>query len=57
MAYLSKLYRDTGRYSPEEAEALATIEYAAFVGLQQITPTGTGDVNHLYEAFLTLTRR
>lgn len=57
MAYLAKLYRDTGRYSPEEAEALATIEYAAFVGLQQITTRGAGDVNHLYEAFLTLTRR
>ena len=57
MAYLSKLYRETGRYSAEEAEALATIEYAAFVGLQQIATPGTGHAGHLYEAFLALTKR
>ena len=57
-AYLSALYRASGRYTGEEAEALARIEYAAFVGMQQTMPGASPEeLLATYRAFLRLTGR
>ncbi len=58
LAYLTKLYADSGRYNEKEAAALATIEYAAMVGYQQINPKAAPkETAHMYQAFLRLTGR
>ncbi len=58
LAYLTKLYTESGRYSKEEAKALATIEYAAMVGYQQTNPNATPkETAAMYQAFLRLTGR
>lgn len=58
IAYLSGLYQATGRFTDAEAEALARIEYAAFVGFQSIAPDATpAELRATYEAFLGLTGR
>lgn len=36
IAYLERLHGESGRFSPREALALARIEYAAFLGFQQL---------------------
>jgi AcrR family transcriptional regulator len=57
-AYLAALYAASGRYSPDEAEALARIEYAAFVGFQQIWPDAAPDeLLSAYRIFIRLTGR
>ena len=58
LQYLTKLYIDTGKYSNDDAAALATIEYAAMVGYQQIRPDASPkDASNMYQAFLKLTGR
>lgn len=58
IGYLADLYRASGRYSDEEAQALARVEYAAFVGFQQIMPeAGSEALLATYRSFLTLTGR
>lgn len=56
--YLAELYEASGRYTQRQARALARIEYAAFVGMQQ-TETGASaeDLLALYGEFLQLTGR
>ncbi|MCP4561199.1 MAG: TetR/AcrR family transcriptional regulator [Bosea sp.] len=36
IAYLEKLHGESGRFTPEETLTLARIEYAAFIGFQQL---------------------
>jgi AcrR family transcriptional regulator len=36
IAYLERLHGESGRFTPEEALALARVEYAAFIGFQQL---------------------
>jgi AcrR family transcriptional regulator len=36
IAYLEKLHGESGRFTPEEALALARVEYAAYIGFQQL---------------------
>lgn len=56
--YLASLYATCGRYDPTEARALATVEYAAYLGLQQIAPdTGRAPMKETYKVFLKLTGR
>jgi len=58
LAYLEKLYRETGKFSDEDAVALATIEYAAMVGYQQIRPNASPkEIFNMYQSFLRLTGR
>lgn len=57
-AYLAGLYRAAGGYSDSEARDLAAIEYAAYVGLQQIKPKrGPRELERLYAAFTKLISR
>lgn len=58
IAYLASLYEATGDYSVSEAADLATVEYAAYVGLQQINPDREPDeLERLYQAFAKLVLR
>lgn len=58
LEYLIKLYLDSGRYSENEAVALATIEYAAMVGYQQIRPDASPkNAAAMYQNFLKFTGR
>lgn len=58
IAYLAGLYEQSGRYSAHEAEALARIEYAAFIGFQVIAPdTPRAELRANYDALLRLTGR
>lgn len=58
ISYLAGLYEQTGRYTAEEAEALARIEYAAFIGFQVIAPdTPRAELRATYDALLRLTGR
>jgi AcrR family transcriptional regulator len=58
IAYLAALYEGTGKYAARDAKDLATIEYAAYVGLQQIGPDlPPGELQRLYDAFMKLTAR
>lgn len=58
VAYLAKLYETSGRYSSTDALALARIEYAAFVGMQIVSPDARPeDLRMLYDSFLALTGR
>lgn len=58
LAYLENLYRSTGKFSDEDATALANIEYAAMVGYQQIKPDASPEeTSEMYRAFLRLTGR
>lgn len=36
IAYLETLHDESGRFMPEEARALARVEYAAYIGFQQL---------------------
>lgn len=56
--YLASLYARTDRYTDTEARALATVEYAAYLGLQQIAPdAGRATMKETYKVFLKLTGR
>lgn len=58
IAYLASLYQSTEDYSEREAADLATVEYAAYVGLQQINPNLEPDeLERLYDAFAKLVLR
>lgn len=58
MDYLAQLYEASGKYDAAQARALAQIEYAAFVGFQQIAPDASpADLRQLYQDFLQLTGR
>lgn len=58
IAYLASLYEATGDYSESEAADLATVEYAAYVGLQQINPNRAPDeLERLYASFAKLVLR
>lgn len=58
LTYLGRLYQSTGQFSSEDAEALATFEYAAMVGYQQIKPDATPkETAKMYQIFLKLTGR
>lgn len=58
LSYLAKLYRATGKYSDDDAISLATIEYAAMVGHQQIRPDASHrETAKMYQTFLRLTGR
>lgn len=58
IAYLARHYAASPRFSSAEAEALARIEYAAFVGMQQISPDAKpDDLAALYAAFQKLVAR
>ena len=56
--WLSALYVNTGKYEEARAEALATIEIAAFTGFKLINPgMKPAEARNLYESFLKLTNR
>jgi AcrR family transcriptional regulator len=56
--YLSQLYQSTGHFNGDDANALATFEYAAMVGYQQIKPEATPkETAAMYQVFLNLTGR
>ncbi|WP_172448586.1 TetR/AcrR family transcriptional regulator [Caulobacter mirabilis] len=58
IAYLAELHQVSGRFDAADAQALARLEYAAFVGFQQID-TGAGEAGAAasYALFLKLTGR
>lgn len=56
--WLSALYVNTGKYKEDQADALATIEIAAFTGFKLINPDmKPNEARNLYENFLRLTNR
>lgn len=58
IAYLAELHRASGRFDDKNALALARLEYAAFVGFQQIdTGAGSAGAAESYQLFLKLTGR
>lgn len=58
VAYVASRYQASGRYNEAQARSLATIEYAAFVGLQQIMPDAHPDtLRALYDELQQLTGR
>lgn len=58
MRYLASLYARSGRFDAETAEALAGIEYAAFVGFQVITPNvDVEQLQRFHQLFTELIKR
>jgi len=58
MAFLAHQYQASGKFNAADARALAQIEYAAFVGFQQIAPQASAaDMRQLYQDFMRLTQR
>jgi len=58
IGYLVRLYEQCPRYSADEAQMLARIEYAAWVGFQVIEPDAKPqEMLDMYEMFLRLTGR
>ena len=56
--FLSDLYLATARWNRNDADALARIEYAAFIGFLSIEGDASdADKRQTYEAFLRLTDR
>lgn len=56
--YLADLYIASGAYSKSEAQDLATIEYAAYVGLYLIGPKrDQAELDRLYRTFTNLLAR
>lgn len=56
--YLAQLYASSDRFTPASARALARIEYAAFVGMQQTeADADANELLELYQEFLKLTGR
>lgn len=58
IGYLEKLHGESGRFTPQEALALARLEYAAFIGFQQL---GLGlspqELHDCYGTFMRLLTR
>lgn len=58
IGHLVKLYVATGEFAPENAELLAQVTYAAFVGFQVIAPGMKPDVSQqAYLKFMGMLRR
>ncbi len=58
IGYLIKLHRETGDFGAEEAELLAQVTYAAFVGFQVISPEMPPEVSReAYLKFMALVRK
>lgn len=58
IGYLARLHGETGRFRPQEALALARVEYAAFVGFQQLElGLAPDELHETYRAFLRLLGR
>lgn len=58
IAWLVKLYEQSGKFSADAANSLASIEYAAFVGFRIVDPELKPiDAKALYDAFLKFTNR
>jgi AcrR family transcriptional regulator len=58
VAHLTELYAASVHYTRKDAEILARIEYAAFVGLQQLEPDARPETLHeLFTAYVRLTRK
>lgn len=55
VGYLARLHGETGRFDAAEALALARVEYAAFIGFQQLDLGLSPDELHdSYRVFLGL---
>lgn len=58
VGYLIKLHRETGQFDTDEAELLARVTYAAFVGFQVIAPDMPPEMAQAaYLKFMGLLRR
>lgn len=58
IAWLTKLYEQSGKYNASDAAALANIEIAAFTGFKLIKPDmKPQEAREFYESFLKLTSR
>ena len=58
IGFLAELYEQSPRYSRREAQMLARIEYAAWVGLQLVIPEARPqEMLEMYQSFLKLTGR
>lgn len=58
VGYLEKLHGESGRFAPQEALALARIEYAAFIGFQQLDlGLSPQDLHDCYGTFMRLLHR
>jgi len=58
IAYLEKLHGESGRFTPQEALALARVEYAAFIGFQQLDlGLSPDDLHDCYGTFMRLLAR
>jgi AcrR family transcriptional regulator len=58
IGYLESLHGESGRFTPEEALALARIEYAAFVGFQQLDlGLSPQELHDCYGSFMRLLLR
>jgi AcrR family transcriptional regulator len=57
IGYLEKLHGKSGRFMPDEALALARVEYAAFIGFQQLDlGLSPDDLHECYRSFTRLLR-
>lgn len=57
IAYLEKLHGETGHFSADEALALARVEYAAFIGFQQLDlGLSPQELHDCYGTFMRLLR-
>lgn len=55
IAYLEKLHGESGRFTPDEALALARVEYAAFIGFQQLDlGLSPQELHDCYRTFMRL---
>ncbi|VVT45500.1 conserved hypothetical protein [Bosea sp. 62] len=55
IAYLEKLHGESGRFTPEEALALARVEYAAYIGFQQLDlGLSPQELHDCYSTFMRL---
>ncbi|WP_164985942.1 TetR/AcrR family transcriptional regulator [Bosea sp. Tri-44] len=55
IGYLEKLHSESGRFTPSEAVALARVEYAAFIGFQQLDlGLSPDDLHECYGTFMRL---
>jgi AcrR family transcriptional regulator len=58
IGYLEKLHGETGRFGPQEALALARVEYAAFIGFQQLDlGLPPEELHETYRIFMRLLAR
>lgn len=58
VGYLEKLHGESGRFAPEDALALARVEYAAYIGFQQLDlGLSPQDLHDCYGTFMRLLHR